>query len=283
MTTLQKVIKYLAYAFAVFLAVSIIGGILGMVGLFGGLFGGDAVFDDIKAYSVSSEIQTLEVKINAADFTVKQGENFSVESNLKHLVVEDQNGVLKIRETKKLSHNYTDAVLTLYIPKGAVFEKASIVTGAGRLTVDSLSAATMNFELGAGEVAIDTLVATSDIDVEGGAGKITISGGALHNLDLDMGLGQLNLVSALTGECDFDLGVGESNITVIGNREDYKLSIEKGLGSISVDGESVSAIKGQGGGKDRIEISGGVGAIRLNFEESEENETKNNFLEEGTN
>ncbi|MBR3837981.1 MAG: DUF4097 family beta strand repeat protein [Clostridia bacterium] len=268
MTTFQKLIKYLAMAFAIFLTVSIIGGILSMFGLFGGFFDGDAVTEDIKVYSVSSKIQSLEVKINAADFTIKQGESFSVESNLKHLTVEDKNGVLTVKETKKFAHTYTGAVLTLYVPADTVFEKANIITGAGRLTVDSLSASTMNFEFGAGEVTIDTLVATSGIDIDGGAGKITISGGALHNLDLDMGVGQLNLTAALTGKSDFDLGVGESNVTVIGNQDDYKLDIEKGIGNITVDGESIANIKGQGSGQNKIEISGGIGAVNLKFKES---------------
>ena len=269
MTNFQKTVKYIAMAFAIFLTVSIIGGILSMFGLFGGFFGGDAVTEDIKTYSVSSEIQRLEVTINAADFTIKQGESFSVESNLKHLTVEDKNGVLTIKETRKFAHTYTGAILTLYIPADTVFEKANIITGAGRLTVDSMSASTMNFELGAGEVTIDTLVATSSIDIDGGAGKITISGGALHNLDLDMGVGQLNLTSALTGESDFDLGIGESNITVIGNKDDYKFDIEKGIGNITVDGEGGSNIKGQGNGNNSIEVNGGIGAINVAFRESE--------------
>jgi len=78
----------------------------------------------------------------------------------------------------------------------------------------------------------------------------------------------LNLTSALTGESDFDLGVGESNITVIGNKDDYKLDIEKGLGNITVDGTSTSNIKGQGDGNNSIEVSGGVGAINLNFQDN---------------
>ena len=269
MTNFQKTVKYIAMAFAIFLTVSIIGGILSMFGLFGGFFGGDAVTEDIKIYSVSSEIKSLEVKINAADFTIKQGESFSVESNLKHLTVEDKNGVLTVKETKKFAHTYTGAILTLYIPADAVFERANIITGAGRLTVDSLSASIMNFELGAGEVTIDTLVATSSIDIDGGAGRITVSGGALRNLDLDMGVGKLNLTSALTGEGDFDLGVGESNITVIGNKDDYRLDIEKGLGNITVDGTSVSNIKDKGNGNNSIEVSGGIGAINLKFKESD--------------
>ena len=133
MTTFQKTVKYIAMAFAIFLTVSIIGGILSMFGLFGGFFSGDAVTEDVKTYSVSSEIQSLEVKINAADFTIKQGESFSVESNLKHLTVEDNNGILTIKKTKKFANTYTGAVLTLYIPADTVFEKANIITGAGML------------------------------------------------------------------------------------------------------------------------------------------------------
>ncbi len=270
MTDFQKTVKYIAIAFAIFLAVSIIGGIISMLGLFSGFFSGDAITDDLKTYSVSSEIQSLDVKINAADFTIKQGESFMVESNLKHLLVEDQNGVLTVKETKKFVHTYTGAVLTLYVPADKVFERASIVTGAGRFSADLLSASTMNFEFGAGEVNIDTLVATSSIDIDGGAGRISVSSGELHNLDLDMGVGQLNLTSALTGECDFDFGVGESNITIIGNKDDFNLDIEKGLGNITLDGTNVSNMKKQGNEKNRIEINGGVGTIHLKFKEPEE-------------
>lgn len=263
MTTFQKVIKYLALSLAIFLTVSIIGGFLGVFSL----FGGDAVAEDVTIYTVSSDISSLNMKINAADLTIKQGDHFSVESNLKYLTVEDENGILTVKETKKFGSTYTGAVLTLYIPAGTVFENVNITTGAGRLTVDYLSANSMKFELGAGEVTMDTLIAASDADIDGGAGKITISGGALHNLDLDMGVGQLNLTSALTGKSDFDLGIGESNITIIGNKDDYKLDIEKGIGNITVDGKGVSNIKNQGNGNNSVEVSGGIGAINLNFEE----------------
>lgn len=267
MTTFQKVIKYFAMAFAIFFAVGIISGVLSAVGLFGGIFNSDAVTDDLKTYAVSADITSLDIEINAADFTIKQGECFSVESNLKHLTVEDEGSILTIQETKKFGSTYTGAVLTLYIPADTVFEKANITTGAGRLTVDQLSAGKMNFELGAGEVTIDTLIATSAADIDGGAGKITISGGALHNLDLDMGVGQLNLTCALTGESSFDLGVGESNITVIGNKDDYKLDIEKGIGNITVDGTSISNNKDFGNGNNEMDVNGGIGAINVKFKE----------------
>ena len=260
MTSFQKIIKYIAIAIAIFLAVSIVGGALSMLGLFGNFFGGNAVTKDATTYDVSSDINTLKVEINAADFQVKQGETFSVESNLKHLTVNDKNGVLTIKETKKFSGKYTNAILILYIPAETKFENVNLTTGAGRLTIDKLSADTLDFELGAGEVFITHLIATLSADIEGGAGKITVSDGTVNNLDLQMGVGQLNLISALTGECELDLGVGESNITVLGNKDDYKLDIEKGIGNITV-----------------IEITGGIGAINVKFEENKNLKTNELF------
>lgn len=264
MTAFQRVMKYVAMGFAILLAVGIIGGVLGLFGF----FGGDAVTKDLKVYSVPSGIHSIEVEINAADFKIAQGERFFVESNLKYLTVKAQNGALKIEETKKFGVTYADAVLTLYVPASVELKKVEITTGAGRLTADRLSAAAIELELGAGEVRIDTLVATTCINIEGGAGKFTVSDGALRNLDLEMGVGQLNLTCALTGDSDLDLGVGESNITVLGNRDDYRLNIEKGIGNIALDGKSVSNIKENGKGKNSIEVNGGVGAINLKFKES---------------
>ena len=270
MTTLQKVIKYLAIAFAIFLTVSIIGGILSAVGLFGGLFSSDAVLEEVKTYSVVADIHNLDIEINAADLYIKEGDAFSVESNLKHLKVEEEGGLLTIQETKKFTGAYNGAVLTVYVPAGTVFDNVNLTTGAGRLTIANLSSGTLDFELGAGDVSIDSLVATKSADIEGGAGRITIADGALKNLDLDMGVGQLNLTSALTGNCQLDLGVGESNITLIGSKEDYKLDLEKGLGNISVDGKNVSDYGSSGNGTNKVEINGGVGSINLRFEDGTE-------------
>ncbi len=267
MTTFQKAVKYVAIGLAIFLTVSIIGSILSLFGLFSGFFRDNSVNEDISTYTISSNISSLDLKINAADFQVKQGEKFSVESNLKHLTVDDKNGVLTIKETKKFGSVYKNAILTLYIPADTMFERANISTGAGRLIVDNLSAKTMNFELGAGEVSIDSLIATKSADIEGGAGKITISGGALNNLDMEMGVGQLNLTSSLTGKCQLDSGVGETNVTLIGNENDYKLELEKGLGSISVNGKDVSGYSNIGNGTNEVEINGGIGAINVEFKE----------------
>ena len=263
MTEVQKIIKYVAMAFALFLAASIIGGIVSGVAILGGLLDGNATTDDLTIYEISSDITALDVEIGAAEFAIKEGERFLVESNLKNLTVEEKNGTLIIKEKTSFGGTYNGAVLTLYLPFHH-FEKAEIVTGAGRFTVDSLNAENLDLELGAGEVYIDHIWA-STADIDGGAGKLTIDGGTLNNLDLDMGVGQLNLNVESFGESELDLGVGESNITLRGGAEYYTVNVEKGIGSITVDGQSVSSYTCVGNGDSRIQINGGLGAIHLNF------------------
>ncbi len=269
MTGFQKVVRYIAIGFAALLSFSIIGGIISALGYFGGFMWGDATTEDMKTYTISSEINGLYVDINAADITVKQGDTFSVQSNLKNLTVKDDDGQLSIKETKTLFKSYNNATLIITIPAGTEFCKAELKTGAGRLTAHTLCAEVLDCEFGAGEVKIDSLSASNEADIDGGAGKITISDGSINNLDFDMGVGQLNFTSRLMGECDLDLGVGESNITLLGTEDDYTLDIEKGLGNITVDGDNISNTLGLGSGQNKVDMSGGIGAVNVKFAQTD--------------
>lgn len=269
MTRFQKIVKYIAIALAVALIASILSGILGVVGVFGLLGRSDAVAEDITAYPVSGAVTSLKMEIHAADLTVQTGDSFSVESNLKELTVSQKDGVLIIREKDGFLRNYNGAVLKLVIPRDFVFRSAELQTGAGRVQIDTLSAEDLSLELGAGEVRIGQLNASSEAEIEGGAGKITISGGTLYDLQLEMGVGQMNLTSALLGKSELNLGVGETNLNLLGTKEDYTVHVEKGIGSATVDGQQLENDTRYGAGENRVELSGGVGAINVTFEEPE--------------
>lgn len=235
-----------------------------------GCFQENVVLDEIKAYQVTSEIHSLDIRLNAADFVIEYGETFGVESNLKYLSVTEKNGILTIiDEGKGNSRNYNNAKLTLYIPRDTVFDDVSIETGAAKLTAETLSTASLELELGAGDVSIEQLNVTSHADIEGGAGEITVAGGTLNNLELEMGVGELNMTAALLGNNELNFGIGESNLTVLGSKDDYRINIEKGLGSITVDGEKVTDFGTSGNGQHSLEIETGVGSVNLKFQENE--------------
>ena len=228
----------------------------------------DAVADSTTVYEVSSEVCSLDVRINAADFRIECADCFSVESNLKNLEVTVTNGVLRIIDRAQSNSNYSGATLTLYVPDDTVFDEVDISTGAAKLTAEVLSARSVELSLGAGDVRFERLVASSEVDIEGGAGQITVADGELNDLSLKMGMGELNLSAALSGYSELEFGVGEANITVIGSRDEYKVDIEKGLGAITVDGKDASDFGSGGSGYNTIQIEGGIGAIHLNFKEA---------------
>jgi len=234
-----------------------------------GCFRENVVLDELKEYSVTSEIHSLDISISAADFTIEYRDTFGVKSNLKYLSVTEKNGVLTIVDTAKGNATYTDAKLTLYIPKDTVFDDVSIETGAAKMTAETLSTASLKLRLGAGDVSIEELNVTSRADIEGGAGEITVAGGTLNNLKLEMGVGELNMTAALLGNNELDFGIGESNLTVLGSKDDYRIDIEKGLGSVTVDGEKMTDFDTSGNGQHSLEIETGIGAVNLKFQETE--------------
>ena len=226
------------------------------------------VLRDSQTYEITSDIHSLYIQINAADFKIEHRNEFSVESNLKYLSVSEKDGVLTITDESKSSSNYSNAVLTLCVPNGIVFDDVDITTGAAKLTVDALSTSSLELKLGAGDVRFESLQASLAADIKGGAGQITIASGTLNDLTLAMGVGELNFSGALLGNCDLKFGVGESNLTLIGSKDDYTVAIEKGLGSISVDGKNVSDYGSNGNGQSHIHIEGGIGAAHIVFQEA---------------
>lgn len=272
MNSVQNAVKYLAIALAVFLSVSIIGGIItGIAGVSFLLSDRDKDYvGEMQVYSVDGDISSFLLNLSGAKLQIKTSDNFSVESNHNYISVKSENGRLCINETKKLFSVYPKGVTVIVnIPEGFVFENAAIETGAGKVEMDAFSADILKLSLGAGEAEIKNLTANSRADIDGGAGELKIDGGRLCNLQLDMGVGKLTLKSRIEGQSRLDYGIGETKLTLLGSRADYKIKIDKGIGEARVAGESMRDDSVYGTGENRIEIDGGIGSIRIEFSEDE--------------
>ena len=271
MTSVQKVIKQLAMALAILLSVSIIGGILaGLTGLSRILSGGnEEVVGDRQIYPIGGAVSSLSLTLSGAKLKIQTADAFSVESNHKYLSVGVENGQLRISETKQpFSFSSGGVTVVLNIPEGFVFDEATVETGAGRVEIDALSADRLRLSLGAGEATIHRLTAHSRAEIEGGAGKLTVDGGRLRNLNLDMGVGALSLTGRLEGQSTLDYGMGETVLTLVGDRKEYCIAVDKGIGEARIDGESVSDGSVYGAGENRIDIDGGIGSLRIAFSET---------------
>lgn len=268
MTSFQKTVKYIAVAFALFLIVSIFSGILGAFGFLGGFaVNSDDPVGEMKTYTVSNNIDELEIDISAAQLVINNGDEFKVASNNKYLKVTEEGNCLVISETDRVISKSSNKILVeITVPEDKVLKSSKITTGAGKVSVKTLSSEKLYFELGAGQVEIENLIATHSSKIVGGTGQINIKNGTLKNLDLEMGVGELRFSGALKGSCDMDMGVGAAHINLLGKLDDYRIELEKGLGEARIDDKSYSDNSTVGSGENTVEIEGGVGGIYIDFE-----------------
>lgn len=263
MSQTQKIIKYLALALAFFLIFTIISittqGLLAVTNIFET---DDRVMEKLEELKITEDASVLDIEVKTANIIIKQGEKLKVETNNKYINIKESNNKLFIEETK---HNFfgksSSSDLIIYIPSNLTFDGVAINSGAGKIGIANLSTKNLDLDLGAGKVIINNLNVLESTSIDGGAGKISILNGSIYNLELDMGVGELELSAKLNGNNEIDAGVGRISLNLIGT--DYKIKVDKGIGSTSINGNDVKDDTYYGEGNNIVDIDGGVGSIDI--------------------
>lgn len=271
MTKLQKIIKYLAIGFAIFLTISIVSGIVKAIALISGVSNlvgeSSQTTETLEGTVYTDDIDSLKIDILAVDLKIQEGNEFSVETDSKYISSRQKNGVLIVEEKK---HSFISVgnvgSLIITIPTEAELLKTEIQAGAGKIEIEALNTEELDFDLGAGKVTVYNLVVSREADIDGGAGDITFEHASINNLDMDMGVGELSMEAKITGKSDIDFGVGSAKITLEGSLEDYRICMNKGIGEATLDGEKMRNEVYYGEGKHLIEMDGGVGEVKIVFQ-----------------
>lgn len=268
MTTFQKIIKYLAIAFGIYLTITIFSVIIA-VGT--SIIGVSTIVDNLEndAEKISytkefSNINKLEVDINVGNLIIKKGESFKVEATdvNKDLICEDINGKLKVKQNGKnfIKNNYGKIII--YIPENIVLNEVYIDTGVASSEIEYLIAKKCEIDLGIGSAKISNANIQEKVEIDTGTGELKIDNSTLNNLDLSTGIGKTDITANIIGNSKIESGIGELNIKLLGNKEEYKIITEKGIGQINLNNEKIS--EGTiGTGKNVIRIEGGIGTINI--------------------
>lgn len=278
MSQFQKTVKYIAMAFAIFLAVGIISAIAGLVLNIIAAITGVPIFGNQKKIDVAYDIygvESLDVDHGAGDLIIKTGDTFRVEGEdvpegFRAEVAED--GTLKVYTENKhrfLWFNFNwfgsfRSKVTIYLPEDFVAEEVRLDTGAGNTTVEALRAEKLTISTGAGKFRGYDIVADK-AKLDAGVGDFTLTGISLRDADIDSGVGSLRLEGELLGHTKIDCGVGNVNLDLIGNRDDYSLDVDAGIGSVHVNGEKLSGSHNNVDARHSMKVDGGVGQININF------------------
>ena len=271
MTSAQKIIKYLALCLATFLIFLIISSLLGVFYSVSKILDiqkdNEVTMDKMSTVNFKTDdISSLDINLLFTNLIIKQGNNLHVETNNEKVHFDEENNSLKIKEDSRnwLSQN-NKGDLILYLPENSQFKTVEIQVGAGKIQIENLVTDFLSLELGAGETSIQRLNVSEICKIESGAGKVSLLDGRIKKLDLDLGVGKFELISSLLGSNKINAGIGSLELNLLGNKKDYLIKADKGIGTIHVDEAVVSDDSTIGTGENTIKIDGGIGNIDVSF------------------
>lgn len=277
MSQLQKVIKYGAIAFGIFLAIHIIGAIIFGVTILLGITTSFNKTENITTQTIAEfsenyeEISKLKIQTSIGKLTIKQSNQYRVEAaNVsEEFVAEVKNGTLTIRDDKTLywaQNDRENAEIIVYLPEDIVLEEAEIKTGANITKIESLMANKIDLELGVGTTQIDHLYARK-LEIEAGVGKVEITNATCDTLDLNTGMGEVKWQGTITNSGDIRCGVGKVDLELLGTNEDYQIRTKTGLGNMYINNTKMEDNEVYGNGNSKIKVEGGIGSVTIKLGE----------------
>ena len=269
MTSTQRIIKYFALGLATLIICLIISSIVGALSFILMIFDPDDNSSNTSIEPITANfenIKNLDIEIGNSNLEILKGEELKIEaSNQGKLKINNISNTLKLKEKSHMEFfwNNNKNSIKIYLPE-EVIEKLDLDMGAGKLSMDGVNINTLKLDHGAGYVSIkNSEFAKTDID--GGAGKIEIETSILNNLDLDAGVGNTTIKnSSILGKSKISTGVGNATIELKDKKEDYTFIIDKGLGSLEIDG--ISSDGRFGNGSNELKIDSGVGNLSISFQ-----------------
>ena len=275
MTTTQKIIKYLAIAFALFLVISIFSIIFGLSREIISSINSDKKDSKLlEEYTTISNnvnnIESFKIDISNDDIEIKEGEKFEVKTNDPDVKFYHENSIVKIKSDKTFSwhlSNSSRGTIIIYLPNEFNITELDLNLGAGKIDIDKIFVEILLMDLGAGTMTAKEINVYEKATINGGAGNINIYSGTINNLNLKLGAGNASIQSDLTGSNTLTTGVGKLNLGLSRSKDNYKFDISKGLGNIILNDFDVSEDILIGDGETKIKISGAIGNIIINTAE----------------
>lgn len=272
MTTTQKIIKYLAIAFALFLVISIFSIIFGLSREIISSINNDKKESELlEEYTTISNnvnnIESFKIDISNDDIEIKEGEKFEVKTNDPDVKFYHENSKVKIKSDKTFSwhpSNTSRGTIIIYLPNEFNISELDLNLGAGKIDIDKIFVETLLMDLGAGTMTAKEINVYEKAMINGGAGNININSGTINNLNLKLGAGNASIQSDLTGSNTLTTGVGRLNLGLSRSKDNYRFDINKGLGNIILNDFDVSEDTLIGDGETKIKINGAVGNIIIN-------------------
>lgn len=264
MSEAQRVIKYLALAFAYFLIGVIICSFLGFLGFLGFLNTEPAKENSVFVYNESEilNIRNIDIDLDVSKLTIVPSDKLDVRTNNKYLKSYIEGNTLVVKDKKHFTFfkNYS---VEISLPSDLVINTFKLDTGVGDVKINNITADNLELDCGVGNTKLDNFNIIRETEIDGGVGNVDITNSTFNNLDLDSGVGDFSFTGIITGRSSVDSGVGNVKLNLSDSLDNYTFNISKGIGSFTIDDKKVHDGDVYGKGPAYIKVSGGVGDLSI--------------------
>lgn len=210
-----------------------------------------------KTYDIqaASELE-IDLKYDELIFREYDGDKIRVDvenDSANNIKIESKGGKLKIKSEKKKNNRS----ITVSYPEKSVFSKVDI-------------------EVDAGTVEMMDRLETDKLEVSIGAGEFTNSDSIIaREASIEVGTGEADIMQLTADKIDGECGVGNMTLELTGKESDYSYKLECGIGDISIDGDSFTALASDkkinnSGATKYMELECGMGNISVEFSDADE-------------
>ena len=284
MTAFQKVIKYLAIALAIYLIIMIVGIVFSIFAVIIGLekWGNISNQEIIEHNSVDiSNVKNMDIKLGICKLEIKQGEQLKIETSdvTDKFKCNVKNDTLKIEDDKMNANIFKNKIpkVTIYIPEHYEFNEIDLELGINNSNIYELNGKDINIEVGVGKARIYNLNGEK-IEINGGAGETIIDNFSIERLELESGIGSMIINGEILDDSEITSGIGRLEVNLVGEKDDYELILQRGIGNLEFNGEKVKENDKIGSGSIKIRVEAGIGETEINFVNPSTTQSVNNIL-----
>lgn len=270
----QQIIKYIAIGFALCLAINIISLII-----FGIITAGRILTNEnnpeisetienkepdekLENQEMIKTIDYIDIDIKDANIFIKIGPKLKVETNDKEMVIQETENKLTISKENKKWFAKDIKNLIVYIPENYELKEVSIENNNGKLYIEKIKVEEIEIDLGVGNIEIGDITANKAANINSGVGDIKIKNGNINWLDTDIGVGNTSITTSITTIAEISAGVGNFELNLLEDESNFKIIVEN-LGKSTLNNNKLKNDTYYGDGSKLIDISGGVGNIKI--------------------
>lgn len=197
-----------------------------------------------KTRIASGEVRNLDIEVGGSVLTLKESEDdsFYLEgTKTGKMQGYEESGTLHIKALRG-AKKWNDAEackIILYVPKDYSFAEVEVELGAGQISLGSITAESIDVETGAGQLLADSIKA-EEVNISVGAGEMIVETMEAAVLDAEIGMGRFKAYGDITREGSIECAMGSAELVLMGAQEDYNYTMDCVAGNIDIGTESYS-------------------------------------------